>query len=373
MPALTIKHNHVLTIGDMTGTITVFNSAGTTTTANATDLVLPSDWNTGHNATISMSASDIASLFNFGKGLSSATDSNGITVSAYDVEYFEPFPLANTNTGSFAPANGSWFIEGFNLPMWIESGRNNWLLVDGGVALKQGAVFTVTQTGSVTKYQTFMDAMALYQLGVVSTTRIESQWSNAASILMTQRLAATNATTTTTGTSSFTLSNYATLSLPAQWDNSGNVTYSTFSTSGSSSTTVTSAISTLASTWGDNLISGLAPYITGSKMDVIPFNTALVPGQYFLGHMLYSTSSTTGTNLGAGTMMPVQSRIVLSEYNDAPFKQIGKSTTNSSTNVQPFHGYLATTSSAASSIINLTDLRGTINRVYWNHFEDTLS
>jgi hypothetical protein len=36
-------------IADFTGTVTVFNSAGATATANATDLVRPGDWNSAHN------------------------------------------------------------------------------------------------------------------------------------------------------------------------------------------------------------------------------------------------------------------------------------------------------------------------------------
>lgn len=41
-----IKSNPV---ADFTGTVTVFNSAGSTVTANATDLVRPGDWNSVHN------------------------------------------------------------------------------------------------------------------------------------------------------------------------------------------------------------------------------------------------------------------------------------------------------------------------------------
>lgn len=44
-----IGHIKSNTIADFTGTVTVFNSAGATQTANATDMVLPSDWNSVHN------------------------------------------------------------------------------------------------------------------------------------------------------------------------------------------------------------------------------------------------------------------------------------------------------------------------------------
>lgn len=41
-----VKSNSIL---DFTGTVTVLNSQGSTTTANATDLVRPVDWNSAHN------------------------------------------------------------------------------------------------------------------------------------------------------------------------------------------------------------------------------------------------------------------------------------------------------------------------------------
>ena len=46
---MAISHIKSNTIADFTGTVTVFNSAGTTATANATDLVRPTDWNSVHN------------------------------------------------------------------------------------------------------------------------------------------------------------------------------------------------------------------------------------------------------------------------------------------------------------------------------------
>lgn len=44
-----LSHVKSNTIGDFTGTATVFNSQGSTATAAATDLVRPSDWNSAHN------------------------------------------------------------------------------------------------------------------------------------------------------------------------------------------------------------------------------------------------------------------------------------------------------------------------------------
>jgi hypothetical protein len=44
-----VSHIKSVTIADFTGTVTVFNSLGSTVTANATDIVRPSDWDSVHN------------------------------------------------------------------------------------------------------------------------------------------------------------------------------------------------------------------------------------------------------------------------------------------------------------------------------------
>ena len=44
-----VSHVKTNTIGDFANTVTVFNSQGSTTTAAATDLVRPGDWNSAHN------------------------------------------------------------------------------------------------------------------------------------------------------------------------------------------------------------------------------------------------------------------------------------------------------------------------------------
>lgn len=46
---MSVVHVKSDTIGDFTGTVTQFNSQGSTTTVAATDLVRPADWNSAHN------------------------------------------------------------------------------------------------------------------------------------------------------------------------------------------------------------------------------------------------------------------------------------------------------------------------------------
>lgn len=46
---MAVSHVKSVTIGDFTGTVTAFNSQGSTVTVAATDLARPSDWNSVHN------------------------------------------------------------------------------------------------------------------------------------------------------------------------------------------------------------------------------------------------------------------------------------------------------------------------------------
>jgi len=46
---MSVVHVKSNTVADFTGTVTVFNSQGSTVTAAATNLIRPADWNSGHN------------------------------------------------------------------------------------------------------------------------------------------------------------------------------------------------------------------------------------------------------------------------------------------------------------------------------------
>jgi hypothetical protein len=58
---MSVSHLKSNIIGDFTGTVTVFNSAGATQTANATDLVRPTDWNSAHAQLLTLSGNTAGS------------------------------------------------------------------------------------------------------------------------------------------------------------------------------------------------------------------------------------------------------------------------------------------------------------------------
>lgn len=362
---ITAQHAKSNTIADWSGTITVGNSTGGTSTAAASDLVRPSDWNSAHNITLNLTGSEIASLFNFGNGLSSTTNGAGITVGLQSEDFHEPFRPFNTNSSLSAPGIGTWYIDHANVPYNLGSGQFNVLMADAA-GFKNGAVYTSSLTGSVTRNQTINNQICLYTEGSgANSTRLESYYSMDCSVLATWARSVNSTTAGGGTTTGVIITNALTLSFPAQWNSTGGVTYSSTAQSGTTSTSV----STAASTFADNLITGAIAYLSGSRQAIFPFATTLAAGIFWVGHMLTSTSSSAGTNYSTGTMFSTQSLLHNLEFVGQAFKRLGLSASDSSSAFQRFHGSLATTTSSPTSRIATSDLRNlaTNARMYWNY------
>ena len=365
MPISHVKNN---TIADFTGTATVYNSAGATATVLATDLVRPSDWNSNH--LVSLSASEMTGIWNFANGLSSTTAAGGITVGMQSDPWFAPFPLfnsASTQMTLSSPGIGTWYIDGpIEVDQVIGSGQIHNFVAGGSVFFQNGSAYSAASTGSVSRFQTWYNNFAFYKQGAgASTSRLESLWTMKCSLLASHELRLSTA-----NTSSGTISNYLTLSFPSQWDASGGVTYGSTSKSG----TTQFGTSTAASTYANNLITGAGAYVSGSRMDIFPMSTTLAPGAYWVGHMFTTSSSSQGTAGGIGsasTLFPTMSVVGRVELLANVYKQIGRSVSNSTSGILPYHGYLATTTFNATSIINTSDIRNTTGQMYWNYFQST--
>ena len=357
MPVTHAKSN---IIGDWSGTVTVGNSTGGTTTVAASDLVRPSDWNSAH--VVQLSASEVASIWNFGTGLTSTTAAGGISVGMNTYQFFDPFLLHNTNSTLSAPGIGTWYIDGpYLLDDGLPTGQIN-MPVACAVGFLNGAVYSAAITASVTKFQTLYNNIAFYKPDTgANTTRLTLQYSNSIGLIASENFAISS-----TASDQVAATHAVTVSFPSQFDVSGGVTYGTTSQSTSSSTQATTMVSTAI-----NAVNTVNSFVSGSRFDMIPLTASLPPGVYWLGHMFTSTSSTTGTNAGAGTLFSTQSRLGVLENLMNAYKRLGSSVSNSTTNAQNFHGYLATTTSLASNIIAPTDMRGTTGRAYWNFAQST--
>lgn len=363
---VTITHAKSNVIADWTGTVTVGNSSGGTATMQATDLVRPQDWNSAHAVSLSLTGSEVASLFNIGRGLSSSTDASGVSMGIDYMAAFEPFPLLNTNSTMVAFPAGTWHVNPVNLPFGMSQGVMRFLQTYGSSAFLHGVVGSAASTGQATKSGVFMNRFALYTRGTgTNSTRIESAWTGQADISATQSI-----TYSSTATNDVRVTNALTVGVISQFDSTGGTTSGTVGTSGSALV----AASTMASTAPNSLITGGSPfqYLSGSYMLMVPMTTTLPAGQYWLAHMhsISSTGSTTGGgNYLAGTMFnSTPGRMALLDPVLTAFRQFGSTGTtgNSSSLVVPFNGHFASTTSLAPAAMATSDMRATTGRLYFN-------
>ena len=75
----------------------------------------------------------------------------------------------------------------------------------------------------------------------------------------------------------------------------------------------------------------------------------------------------------AGTMMSTQSIYHVLEFVNQAYKRAGQSVSNSSSAILPFHGSVATTTSAPISTLATSDMRNYAanNRLYWNYLQSS--
>jgi hypothetical protein len=331
-----VSHVKSVTVADWAGVVTVANSTGGTTTANGSDLARPSDWNSVHK---------------FG----------------VETGFWEPVMPIHSNSSLSTNGIGTWYLHPMHFPHGLDSGQLNIVMADAAGFLG-GTPYSYNTSGSVSRYQTLHNMLALYKRGSgASSTRLDTIWSSNFSILATWERRVS-------GGSTVTVSNYLTLSYPSQWDAAGGVTYGTITTSGTRSTSTTTS-GTFNSTFADTLITGAIARVSGSRFMPFGFNISVEPDQYWLAHAMWSTSSSTGTNYSAGTMFSTQSRMHLMEAPLAAYKLFGQSVSNTSSDAQRWHGFVNTTSSAPFASLGTSDIRPVTTtgrgRLYLNYQKTT--
>lgn len=364
---VTVTHAKSNVIADFTGTVTVGNSSGGTVTVQATDLVRPVDWNSAHQVTFALTGSEIASLFNIGRGLTSSTDASGISAGLQLDTVLEPYPYINTASSTLA-AMGSWFVAPFHADGGMARGRIAFNATYASLNFLHGVVGSATNTGAASRTAAIRHMFAIYSQGTgANSTRIESYWTGECAISATNYI-----TYSSTATNDCRVTNNITYGFISQIDSLGGTTSTTTSTGGS----LLTAASTMASTSPNSLITATAisEWFAGSMQYQVPFNTTLPPGDYYLAHAFTTqsgTSTTGGGNYAAGTMFgsaPAYWFLTLGQQ--SAFKRLGYSNVANSTSVQmPYQGYLATAASTATAYMARTDIRNTTHRLYWNYIQ----
>ncbi len=369
---LTITHAKSNTIGDFTGTVTVYNSSAGTVTCLATDLVRPSDWNSGHVGTYAAAASEIASVFSAGSGLSRTTNTAGITFGLAPQYFFEPWPMPNSNSVMDAPSIGVWYFEPFVVPFGLNSGRINLFNQRDSSIFLNAVTGNSASSGAFTMTASFRNCVAIYsQLTGSSNSALTSVWTGEAAWSATRSCSYASGG----GGTDMRCSNYLTIGFNSQFNSTGGVTTTTQTASG----TVSVGATSMASTLPNSLITVAQNWFSGSIMDIVPFSTYLPPGNYWMARM-HTThtggAGTTGQNFtsAAHTMFNgSNSRLGHLDVQLSVFKQAGQATSaNSTSHGIPFHGSLLTTTSQATASVKTVDVQNFTRRHYWNFVQDTL-
>lgn len=256
---MAVSHIKSNAVGDFTGTVTVFNSVGSTATVAATDLVRPSDWNSVHNQFYTMTgnttgnstASGTNVIFAGSGGISVGGSTGTVVISAAvpaTMSSWAPYEVPGLASSTMSCGTASNATVSF-WPMTVDG------LVAVGAMNLVGSWNWITSNTSSGRCSFGLMA-GLYTRGT-----------------------GTNSTTMGTfDSASFSLgmtvsSSSITISYPASTDFNAY----TYSSSSSNGLNITS-------------------HFTGLKLMQFPVSQSLTPGVYWLGFL--ATNSTTSNNHG---------------------------------------------------------------------------
>jgi len=309
-----LSHVKSNTIADFTGTFTGFNSQGSTTTIAATDIVRPSDWNSAHNAfltlsgntggTSTMSGTNMVLAGGIGIILSNATAAGAATISIALSDIVTGLPLnypASTGThtrGAMGTSSASLFLYPFYLDNYVAF---------NAIRMLQSASFV---SSTVSGQQTISSSWGLY----------------------------TNNASTLSLMSSFSLSQAMT-----NTSVSGTVSFAS-STGTNGYTYGTSTFSTTAQ--GQSLFGTAFPRIV--DLVLTEWNvTTFSPGLYWLGLLQRQSTSSAAVGFSTGHFGNIMATQIT---NAMPFGLSGANTTNFQRRLPGFGVYTLTQTSMPSAV-----------------------
>ena len=336
---ITVGHVKSLTMGDTTNT----------------NMVRPSDWNSGHNVTISLSSTDIVRSFvangtsvSTGQAISLAagpsinwsasTDTNGATFTPlHDAIPFYEYPKGPGTSGSTNINGGSLFLFPFDIDCPITFGR---------LELAQTQTVTMISTLSLTMAASNNTWASSYTTGLsVSTgrTAILFSRSQTGSLAGSSRLVSfasasasmglqfamsvsgsKSVSTTAATTMSMSCSETISLVFPEAINATGGVTYSTLSL-GNGSSSGTTSFNTASHSWTMSYSTSLLhSWMSGYRMFEIPMGSSLPEGEYWLGLVEVSGAA------GAGNVTGAMSLVGITRFNSSGAIPFGQSTSNAS-------------------------------------------
>ena len=322
---MAVSHVKSNTIPDWTGTVTVGNSTGGTQTVNASDLVRPSDWNSGHNQFYTISgntnnastASGTNVVFQASGNLTLVGSTGTIVFSAPQrdvLSFYQNLPAVN-NTGTISVGGGSSnIVFPFLMP---QDGSFSYLRMPVSMSLAT-TTFTTGAAGygsSVAQSNTLW--FNIYTQGTGASSR-SIQWLTSAST-----------------TWAFQVSYSGTASTHSV---SHNIT---FPAEGGVSTSTQLSSTQASASINEGSAAGMSSNFTAYRYFDMPFATSLSAGNYWAAVQRSSTTAG-GSNIGLGISM-----LMVTQHNSSiAFPGFASSSSNQ---LQPYLGSWSTNSLGATT------------------------
>lgn len=319
------------------------NTAGNTTASGSTigysgvNLTL-----SGTNGSqIAISAPATSSLSATG-GLGISTNGSTISIGMPFDDFYEPYPLMNAISTTYAPGIGSWNFLYMPVHLPIDSGRINMLYSMGStsamLAASNGNSFASNTTGGASWSFLLNRSVAIYKRGAgANSTQLESIWSNTVSNGVSQSMGVS-----VTNASQLTVQRRVSFQYVQSVETNGLYTTAglgaTHNASFASSNTVSSAAT--------SAISSIYNMMSGAMLVPFGFNTTLSAGDYWLGVAWSTASTTAGTSVNGASIWPHINQGALYGMSSMSHRPFGATVSNTSSQFMPGHGAVYSAASA---------------------------
>lgn len=349
------------------------NTAGNTTASGSTigysgvNLTL-----SGTNGSqIAISAPATSSLSATG-GLGISTNGSTISIGMPFDDFYEPYPLMNAISTTYAPGIGSWNFLYMPVHLPIDSGRINMLYSMGStsamLAASNGNSFASNTTGGASWSFLLNRSVAIYKRGAgANSTQLESIWSNTVSNGVSQSMGVS-----VTNASQLTVQRRVSFQYVQSVETNGLYTTAglgaTHNASFASSNTVSSAAT--------SAISSIYNMMSGAMLVPFGFNTTISAGDYWLGVAWSTASTTAGTSVNGASIWPQINQGALYRMSSMSHRQFGKTASSTGSQFVPGHGAVYSAASAVPPpTIPFSDLRSAASHVipYFNIIQSVAS
>lgn len=340
------------------------NTAGNTTASGSTigysGLNLTLSGNNDSRMVISAPAT--SSIIGTG-GISLSANGSTISIGLQHMKMFEPVPMLQANSTTYAPGLGTWYIQPLLAFNGLQSGRMNVLHSFGSTsnlfAASNNTSFNTATAGGASYSFALSKKIALFSLGNgTNSTRLESFWSSQWTLGASHSMGIT-----VTNASQITGQRQLAVNYIASVNTDGATTGSTISATHNASF-ANSSTATSAYTSG---MSSIYNMLSGALLMPIPFNTSVSAGNYWLGEMYSTASTTAGTSVNGASIWPMVNQVGIYGMASMSHRQWGSTASSTGSQYFPGKGIFSVVSIDPPTTIAFSDIRSLASHQF-NYF-----